>query len=452
MKILHYSLGLPPFRSGGLTKYSFDLIKGQARLENEVSLLYPGTINIKTKTKIVPNKGKYGINIYEIINPLPIPLLNGVKKPRYYYAKKDETYFYNWLKDKFFDVIHIHTIMGIPVEFLKAAKRLHIKMIYTTHDYYGICPKVNLIKKNSELCVTNENYSECKECCVNGFDYKKIILMQSKPYRIIKGTKLGNKTIKIIKKRSNKCNDFDKESVNLEQSNLNEKVNINEYKKLQEYYYNIFNLIDYYHFNSTITEMVYKRYLKNIKGKVINITHADIHDNREIKKFDAEKLRILFLGNELQYKGLPLLLESLKQMPKNKWKLNVYGTDKVMKSENITYHGKYSHDDLGNIFKESDVIILPSIWYETFSLVALEAYSFGVPIIMTDLIGFKDNIVDNLTGFIISADSSSLSDKIRELLIDKNKLVNVNKQICLGEFKFFMDDHIKEIISLYKNN
>ena len=31
MKILHYSLGFPPYRSGGLTKFSMDLMREQIR-------------------------------------------------------------------------------------------------------------------------------------------------------------------------------------------------------------------------------------------------------------------------------------------------------------------------------------------------------------------------------------------------------------------------------------
>lgn len=41
------------------------------------------------------------------------------------------------------DIIHIHTLMGLPIEFIRAAKELKIKIIFTTHDYYGLCPKVN---------------------------------------------------------------------------------------------------------------------------------------------------------------------------------------------------------------------------------------------------------------------------------------------------------------------
>lgn len=50
MKILHYSLGFPPFRTGGLTKFCTDLMVQQAREGNEVSLIWPGEIGILNKT------------------------------------------------------------------------------------------------------------------------------------------------------------------------------------------------------------------------------------------------------------------------------------------------------------------------------------------------------------------------------------------------------------------
>ena len=87
MKILHYSLGLPPFRSGGLTKYSMDLINQQAKLGADISLLYPGSIINNSTTKIVKNKKFNEVKVYEMINPLPIPLLDGVKNPKIFHEK-----------------------------------------------------------------------------------------------------------------------------------------------------------------------------------------------------------------------------------------------------------------------------------------------------------------------------------------------------------------------------
>ena len=36
MKILHYFLGFPPYRTGGLTKYAYDLMQAQVADGNEV--------------------------------------------------------------------------------------------------------------------------------------------------------------------------------------------------------------------------------------------------------------------------------------------------------------------------------------------------------------------------------------------------------------------------------
>ena len=64
---------------------------------------------------------------------------------------------------------------------------MNIKIIYTTHDFYGICPKNNLIDYNGNLC-SGPKSTNCAICChssmsdyaihlfiigVNGCDYLK---------------------------------------------------------------------------------------------------------------------------------------------------------------------------------------------------------------------------------------------------------------------------------------
>ena len=51
MKILHYSLGFPPDRRGGLTKYCIDLMVTQRKLEHDVAMLWPGDMGILVKKK-----------------------------------------------------------------------------------------------------------------------------------------------------------------------------------------------------------------------------------------------------------------------------------------------------------------------------------------------------------------------------------------------------------------
>ena len=89
MKILHYALGFPPYRTGGLTKYCIDLMLTQVEQGHEVALLWPGQITIvKKKTEIHKRRNWNGIGSFEIINPLPVPLDEGILDVDAYKKKK----------------------------------------------------------------------------------------------------------------------------------------------------------------------------------------------------------------------------------------------------------------------------------------------------------------------------------------------------------------------------
>ena len=69
MRVLHYTLGFPPYRSGGLTKYALDLMLAEQALGLDVCALYPGSISfVKSKCTVI-KKGDYrGIQKFEIVN------------------------------------------------------------------------------------------------------------------------------------------------------------------------------------------------------------------------------------------------------------------------------------------------------------------------------------------------------------------------------------------------
>ena len=49
MNILHYFLGFPPYRTGGMTKYCFDLMNSQIDNGDIVSALWPGRMRYISK-------------------------------------------------------------------------------------------------------------------------------------------------------------------------------------------------------------------------------------------------------------------------------------------------------------------------------------------------------------------------------------------------------------------
>ena len=67
MKILHYFLGFPPVRNGGLTKYALDLAFGEQEQGNEVAFLVPGKKYLFKEKVNIDEKNTYsGIVSYEI--------------------------------------------------------------------------------------------------------------------------------------------------------------------------------------------------------------------------------------------------------------------------------------------------------------------------------------------------------------------------------------------------
>ncbi len=49
MKVLHYALGFPPYRSGGLTKFCVDLMIQQKKEGHTVAMLWPGQMRVIKK-------------------------------------------------------------------------------------------------------------------------------------------------------------------------------------------------------------------------------------------------------------------------------------------------------------------------------------------------------------------------------------------------------------------
>jgi len=459
MKILHYTLGLPPYRSGGLTKYSTDLMLEQVKSGHQVSLLYPGQINFLQKQGIKKNKIYKNIQVYELINPLPVSLLGGVANPLSFMSKPVNEYMYiNFLSQLKPDIIHIHTFMGIHSEFIDSAKKLGTKIIYSSHDYYGICPKVNLLDFKNKVCEDYENGEKCIACNTQSYSKLMIMVMQSHLYKNFKNSSSIKKLRSIQKSNTTKLKE--KQYTNNELVNIeNSLERSEEFKKLRKYYIDMFNKVDMIHFNSQVAKEEYERYVNvNIPSKVISITHNDIKDDRRIKKYnDNNPLQIGFLGPIDDYKGFLLLRKALKNLLKEKevnWHLHVHGNDRIIQLDEdegyISFHGRYQHEELRGILEQIDILIVPSLCKETFGFIGLEALSNGVPTIVTTYVGFKD-LVDNYnTGLVVEPNEEEIGKGIKYVIHNRDKLAVWNKNICTGTFNSIMKDHSRSLEVLYE--
>lgn len=137
----------------------------------------------------------------------------------------------------------------------------------------------------------------------------------------------------------------------------------------------------------------------------------------------------LFVGNFVQNRNIPLLLEAFSNALKSDpcLKLIIIGTGscymKVVKKFreehplNFIHLEKVSFDDLADYYAISDCYIHPG--KEPYSLATVQAVVSGIPVIANSDVGCTlDYIKDGENGLIVESDVSKLTLAIQKVLVD----------------------------------
>ncbi|MCT3551747.1 glycosyltransferase [Lentilactobacillus buchneri] len=433
MRILHYSLGFPPLRTGGLVKYSVDLAKKQAQNNNQVFFLYPGNIKIFNK-KIRIHYDKHhsdkNFHVYMLINSLPLPLFGGIRTPKDFMVACDEKVYLSFLNLIKPDVIHIHTLMGIHKEFFLAAKRLNIKIFFTTHDYFGLAPVPNFFFNGSDYS-DNDSIYKWEEISTTALSTWKLRIFQTNLYPLIRGI-----VTKFNKKRAHLNIVHNEYLSSFSFPNL-----LDDFYKLRKYYFTMFKMVDCFHFNSSIAKEVYtkKLYINDQNSCTISITNSDIRNHNIHKNYSKRshnsKLRIGYIGPYKVFKGFYEFLK-LEDIIQGNVEFHIFGSnEKIHLSDKFINHGEFNRNSLQNVYKSIDVLIVPSLWKETFGFIVPEAISFGVSVFVSSNVGAKDLIDDYF-----------IFNNVHEL---KKKIVNYYK--FKSQNLKSMEQHVLEIQAMYKN-
>ena len=222
-----------------------------------------------------------------------------------------------------------------------------------------------------------------------------------------------------------------------------------KFQSILQYYRECFTLVDVFHFNSRVAQNQYKKSL-NIAGTtqiVLPITHEGVQDHREKKQFDSNILRMGFIGHESPYKGLPLLKNVLANIDSSKWRLDVWG-GRIGREPSlpIYYRGKFNSRNISQVYAEMDLLVVPSVWKETFSLVTIEALSFGVPVLVSDNVGAQDVVREYAPSFVYTTPKALLA-KLRILVENRAELINYNAAILEKPWRCDMLSHAQCIIN-----
>lgn len=266
----------------------------------------------------------------------------------------------------------------------------------------------------------------------------KLLVMQTHFYEHFKESKLIKKIRKNKKAQLNSKEDS--EDFTIEQARLR--------FKLRQYYLKMYRLIDDFHFNSSVAQNYIMQYLPNIKGKVVPITHSGLIDNRNRKYEEHDKLVVGYVGPYDHKKGFYRLAKIAESMPDVTFRFYGDVVDSlVFQKSNVENYGIVSAASLQQAYRDMDVLVVPSLWHETFGFVVLEALLQGTPCIVSDTVGAKD---------LIPLEARCKNDEEIIGRIEKlkriGKLATIRKCVRDLDLDYKLTQHVQNIKNLFYEN
>ena len=189
----------------------------------------------------------------------------------------------------------------------------------------------------------------------------------------------------------------------------------------------------------------------------------------------ARRDRIGFFGQLNPYKGIRTLLLAMQRLiadplddgpdgPVATPRLRVHGANLDLQpgsfqneiaelldasASHVTFVGRYEKDQVGEMMRQIDWVVIPSTWWENSPLVIQEAFAHGRPVIASDIGGMAEKVTDGVDGLHFRAgDPDSLASTIRAAVGTPGLWERLNGGI---RSPYAMEDHVREISSLYKS-
>ncbi|HEX5051394.1 MAG TPA: glycosyltransferase family 4 protein [Planctomycetota bacterium] len=157
---------------------------------------------------------------------------------------------------------------------------------------------------------------------------------------------------------------------------------------------------------------------------------------RRHRRRPGHTFRLAFVGTVFPSKGVHVAVEAVQRLDPARFTLDVHGDDPPWHNDvgygqrlraadrgthRIRFHGRYDNRDLPGLLSEADVLIVPSLWNETYCLTLREGFLAGVPVVASRLGAMAEGVVDGETGLLFTpGDPADLAARVQQLYDDRD--------------------------------
>jgi glycosyltransferase involved in cell wall biosynthesis len=408
--ILIVANGYPPTAYGGVEVYAADVGQALATTDQEVAVL------CREHRHDLPD----GSLTEDLVSGVPVyRLVNDFKQ----ITSFKDTYLNSVVEDRFLevvqrispDLIHFNHLIALSGRLPLLAANAGIPSIYTLHDFWLLCPRVNLSDWRGTRCAGPLQGGECRKCITHGTPIQRMrthvitSLRTAIPYRVrvfLRGVMAHDgMTLPVL---SPSPQDL-----------------IERYQLLRSAVLSADRILVPSQFvKDTYAENGYPA--ERIEVLPLGLGSAQ-KSGRTVR---SQHLRIGYVGPILSLKGVDVLIRAFRRVRSPGAQLKLFGRLDIAPSytrrvrllaaldRRIHFMGGFQPEERDRIYSEVDLLVLPSLAQETFSLVAREALLRGIPVVASRVGALKELIHAGINGWLVEPGSVKDLTRVLRSIVD----------------------------------
>lgn len=396
------------YRRGGADAVYLNTAELLTRMGDEV-VFFSTTSKENDDTK----NSKYFV---QKIDFLELSTINKIlKTPRYLYSQEAGSKLQELLDIEKPDIAHIHLYKGdLTASILKVLKSNKVPVVITLHDYSLLCPRNILLDGDNKIC----------ERCITKTPLNCLV---------------------------KRCN---RKSLPLSTVNT------------IEYYFNNYQFKPEQYFDKIIapSKFLFNKHLlkSNLIDRLVHLYNFSPIVNDAVQN-PVKGEYFLYYGRISQEKGLNTLLKAWINLPQT-YKLKIVGTGPILKEiaeivklnklSNVELTGYKSGEELNNLIRNCSYVLVPSEWYENNPMTVIECYSYGKPVIVSEIGGLPEIVVNEKTGYsFIMGNDDDLCKKliIADSLSEEDYRVQSDAARAFALKNFSDKVHYENLIKIYSD-
>lgn len=405
MQILHLIHQYLPEKIGGTELYTRTLMRHQVAQGDSVALFTPSQTQEPSIEK--------GMQIYRV--PIGERTATAVFQSNFRQPEL-ETAFAQTLEKENPDVVHIQHLMGLPFNIASHIQKADIPYLVTLHDYWYLCANAQLLTNYDEtVCAGPTYWLNCARCALARAGHKNALPLIPALAPLF-GWRHG---------------------------------------RLHSILQQAQTLIAPTQFTATIYQQM------GIAADKIEIIPHGIAPPAQMPPRPRQKEFLIgYIGGISSQKGVHVLIEAVNQLTDLDVQLTIYGDltafpdyaaqlQAQVSHPQIYLAGRLPHEALWRGLAGFDLLVVPTLWYETASLIVQEAFAARVPVVASNIGVMPERVQDGVDGRLFPpGDVSALAAILRHLATDREALAQLQDNI---QPVFTIDEHVKAVTAVYQN-